>query len=132
MTQHKSEELRNVRVNKTRVIAAFALQLLEAHSLRLAIDRTFYAWRYLLITVILQAVSIITVCVPYIRRLFLGMESGMIQTGHFRLPSRHSADTEVPLEPVTVGKASSNMVNKGEIMLEEPAVACLTISPGRV
>lgn len=79
-------------------MGAFAAQFYEARSLETQLpDRTFHTWRYHVTTVCVQGLSIITVCIPYIRNLLLGMESGMIQTGHFRLPDRHNSEPENPL-----------------------------------
>ncbi|CAJ2502290.1 Uu.00g096840.m01.CDS01 [Anthostomella pinea] len=81
------------------VMGALVAQFYEAQSLKThPLDWTFHAWKYLLTLVFVQGLSIITVCIPYIRNLLLGMESGMIQTGHFRLPSRHGTDTEIPFD----------------------------------
>ena len=33
----------------------------------------------------MQNLSVITVCIPYIRHVLAGLESGMLQTGAFRL-----------------------------------------------
>ncbi|KUJ16113.1 uncharacterized protein LY89DRAFT_75073 [Mollisia scopiformis] len=80
------------------VMGAFAAQFYEAQSLETQLlDKTFDTWRYHVTTVFVQGLSIITVCIPYIRNLLLGMESGMIQTGHFRLPDRHGLEPEIPL-----------------------------------
>ena len=90
-------------------MGAFAAQLYEAQSLKThLLDRTFHAWKYLLTIVFVQGFSIISVCIPYIRNLLLGMESGMIQTGHFGLPDRHSSETEIPLRPQTSTHFSGN------------------------
>ncbi|KAI0113568.1 hypothetical protein GGR51DRAFT_556717 [Nemania sp. FL0031] len=92
------------------VIGTFVVQLYQAQSLKMQpFDQTFYAWKYLLATVFVQGLSIITVCIPYIRSLLLGMESGMIQTGHFRLPSRPSVQADSPLHSVPVGGTNSNL-----------------------
>ncbi|KAI6081283.1 hypothetical protein F4821DRAFT_249690 [Hypoxylon rubiginosum] len=88
------------------VIGAFIAQIYEAQSLKSQlIDRTFDSWKFLLTMVFVQGLSIITVCIPYIRNFLLGIESGMIQTGHFRLPSRPGSDT--PLRSLTISKISA-------------------------
>lgn len=43
------------------------------------------SWPYYLCTQFVQNLSIIAVCIPYIRSSLLGLESGMLQTGNFRL-----------------------------------------------
>ncbi|KAI1194863.1 hypothetical protein F5X97DRAFT_346272 [Nemania serpens] len=92
------------------VLASFAVQIYEAQRLKLHIyDITFQSWRYLLVVVLVQGLSIITACIPYIRNLLIGMESGMIQTGHFRLPSRHDREPEYPLNIITIGQMSTNL-----------------------
>ncbi|KAI2466143.1 hypothetical protein F4781DRAFT_366040 [Annulohypoxylon bovei var. microspora] len=104
------------------VIVAFAVQFYEAQNLKLhVIDRTFHAWKYLLTTVFVQGLSVITICIPYIRNLLLGMESGILQTGHFRLPSRQDADTLIPLRTITVGETSTTLSGSADIQLAEPA-----------
>ncbi|KAF2803039.1 uncharacterized protein BDZ99DRAFT_454335 [Mytilinidion resinicola] len=104
------------------VIGAFVAQLYEAQSLKTHIlDWTFHAWKYLLTMVFVQGLSIITVCIPYIRNLLLGMESGMIQTGHFKLPNRRSIDTEISLQPIAIGKMSTNSFGNARTKLEVPA-----------
>ncbi|KAH9908479.1 hypothetical protein F4778DRAFT_717358 [Xylariomycetidae sp. FL2044] len=103
------------------VIGALAAQLSQARSLKSQhLDPTFHAWKYLLTTVLVQGVSIITVCIPYIRNLFLGMESGMIQTGHFRLPSRHDPENGFALEPISSGKISTTLSGQTDTMAKEP------------
>ncbi|KAI0415021.1 hypothetical protein F5X98DRAFT_389374 [Xylaria grammica] len=102
------------------VIATFAVQIYEAQALKRQVgDLTFNSWKYLLATVFVQGLSIITVCIPYIRNLLLGMESGMIQTGHVRLPSRHSVENGFPLRPIFNSNGSSNIDAK----IERPATS---------
>ncbi|KAI0883456.1 uncharacterized protein GGS22DRAFT_31024 [Annulohypoxylon maeteangense] len=106
------------------VIGAFVAQFYEAQILKSHIvDRTFHIWKYLLTTVFVQALSIITVCIPYIRNLLLGMESGMIQTGHFRLPSRQGIDTEISLRRITVDETSTNLSGSADPKLEESTIS---------
>ncbi|TGJ88084.1 hypothetical protein E0Z10_g641 [Xylaria hypoxylon] len=106
------------------VIVTFAVQIYEAQTLKLQLyDVTFYAWKYLLAIVFVQGLSIITVCIPYIRNLLLGMESGMIQTGHVRLPSRHSVEAEFRLRAIPTGKMNSNLSSSRDAQLEEPATS---------
>lgn len=102
-------------------MGAFAVQIFEAQSLKPhVLDRTFYSWKYILTTVFVQGLSIITVCIPYIRNLLLGIESGMIQTGHFRLQNRHDVDTEVPQELATIGQISSHGLDSTGTTLSKP------------
>lgn len=90
------------------VIGAFAVQIHEAQRLRSRLsDWTFHSWRYFLVVVFVDGLSITTACVPYIRNLLLNMESGMIQTGHVKLPGRHGRDIELPLQPSTTDKMAT-------------------------
>ncbi|KAI0397607.1 hypothetical protein F5Y17DRAFT_464631 [Xylariaceae sp. FL0594] len=88
------------------VIASFAVQIYEVQTLKPSTttprDRTFPYWRFTLATVVVQGLSIITVCIPYIRNLLLSIESGMIQTGHIRLGSASAENSHM------VSNASSN------------------------
>lgn len=80
------------------VVGSFAAQIYEARHLKRHLDDpTFHAWKYLLTTVLVQGLSVITVCIPYIRNLLLAVESGMIQTGRVRL-----ASTETELRFYTI------------------------------
>ena len=82
----------------SRVMAAFAFYLYEARRLKGNLDDwTFHSWRWFLASVLVQGLSIITVCIPYIRNLLLSMESGMIQTGHFRLQNGRNMETDIQL-----------------------------------
>jgi hypothetical protein len=42
-------------------------------------DKTFDGWHYDLLTVIVQNLSVITGCVPFVKNFMLGLESGMIR-----------------------------------------------------
>ena len=48
-------------------------------------DTTLDTWPYQLSAQFVQNLSVITACVPYIKNVLLGVESGMFQTGRFRL-----------------------------------------------
>jgi hypothetical protein len=73
--------------------------------------------------VFVQGLSIITVCIPYIRNMLLSMESGMIQTGHFRLLNRHSLETAIPLRHIHIDSTSTNSFGNVDTQLQQPA-AC--------
>ncbi|KAI0015392.1 hypothetical protein F4780DRAFT_773572 [Xylariomycetidae sp. FL0641] len=104
------------------VIGAFTAQIYEAHLLKShTLDRTFHVWKYLLTMVFVQGFSIITVCIPYIRNMLLGMESGMIQTGHFRLPSRHGYDIELRLPTISSGETSTGLSSNSGVTAEDLA-----------
>jgi len=83
-------------------MGAFAFYLYEARMLKKhADDWTFHCWKWLLASILVQGLSIITVCIPYIRNLLLSMESGMIQTGHFRLQGKRSLETQLCLPTIS-------------------------------
>ncbi|KAI9849538.1 MAG: hypothetical protein M1837_004158 [Sclerophora amabilis] len=67
------------------VIGAILPQLILLHRLRTSTDVTFDGWSYYLCTQCVQNLSVVAVCVPYIKNALLGLESGMIQTGDFHL-----------------------------------------------
>ncbi len=61
------------------VIGAVIVQLVLLSNLTKSNDITFDSWRYYLATQVVQNLSVITACVPYIKNFFLGLESGMIR-----------------------------------------------------
>ena len=67
------------------VVVATAVQVQQLQQLRTTLDFTFDSWKYFLSTQFVQNLSLITVCLPYIKSLLLGLESGFFQTGNFRL-----------------------------------------------
>ena len=73
------------------MIAAFIVQLVELRKIRRADDYTYGDWRYYLCAQFVQSLGVISQCIPYIRNLMLGLESGMIRTGHFRLRNNDKA-----------------------------------------
>lgn len=90
-------------------MAAFAFYLYEARMLKNHVDDwTFHCWKWLLASVLVQGLSIITVCIPYIRNLLLSMESGMIQTGHFRLQNKRSLETQLRLPTISDATRSTH------------------------
>ena len=54
-------------------------------------DVTLDTWSYYLSAQVVQSLSVITACVPYIKNVLLGIESGMFQTGHFGLAILHKS-----------------------------------------
>ena len=68
-----------------RVVAVVIVQLVLLERLRDTRDVTFDIWSYQLTTQFVMSLSIVMVCVPYIRGVLVGFESGMFQTGTFRL-----------------------------------------------
>ncbi|KAL8952688.1 MAG: hypothetical protein Q9222_001425 [Ikaeria aurantiellina] len=69
------------------VIGAVAAQLSLVDRLRKPINITFRRWPFDLTLQFIHNLSIITVCIPYIRNVFVGLESGMLKTGDFHLHS---------------------------------------------
>ena len=67
--------------------------MVKLHQLRDSRDITFDSWAYCLCIQFVQDLSVITVCIPYIKNALAGLESGMLQTGDFRLqrPSKLSS-----------------------------------------
>ncbi|KAI0813576.1 hypothetical protein GGR55DRAFT_687275 [Xylaria sp. FL0064] len=80
------------------VVGGFAVQIYEAQSLNSQLsDRTFDSWKFVLAMVVVN--------------LLLSIESGMIQTGHVRLQSRHSVETSFPLHHVPTRHMTSDAAN---------------------
>ena len=77
----------------SRVIGAIIAQLVQLNRLRRSGDVTFDSWPYHLCTQVVQNLSVITVCIPYIKNFLLGLESGMIQTGDFRMRKTSNKST---------------------------------------
>ena len=69
----------------SRVVGAIGAQLSQLSKLGDAMDLTHSSWPFYLSTEFVQDLSIITACIPYIRNIIVGLESGMMQTGHFHL-----------------------------------------------
>ncbi|KAL8704096.1 MAG: hypothetical protein Q9201_002730 [Fulgogasparrea decipioides] len=67
------------------VIGAAVAQLTLLTKRPIAQDQTFFSWPYYLSTQIVQSLSIITACIPYIKNVLIELESGKFQTGHFNL-----------------------------------------------
>ena len=68
-----------------RVIGAVIAQLYLLNKIRKTTDITFDSWSYQICTQLVQNLSVITVCIPYIRNVLVGLESGMLRTGAFHL-----------------------------------------------
>ncbi|KAL2046980.1 hypothetical protein N7G274_000998 [Stereocaulon virgatum] len=67
------------------IIGAVIAQLDLLNKLRGSKDITFDSWSYAISTQIVQNLSVITVCIPYVRNVLVGLESGLLQTGAFHL-----------------------------------------------
>ncbi|KAI0189860.1 hypothetical protein F4808DRAFT_33307 [Astrocystis sublimbata] len=108
------------------VIGSLGAQIYEAQRLWENVhDLSYHSWSYRLAVVLVQGLSIITACIPSIRNLLLSMESGMIQTGHLRLPSQNGAESEVPLDLITIGQISSNLSRNTDAQVTKPAASSM-------
>ncbi|MCJ1435566.1 hypothetical protein MMC27_004940 [Xylographa pallens] len=67
------------------VVGTIVVQLIFLNRIRTSIDITFEGWPYYLCTQLVQNLSIIAVCIPYLKGFLLGLESGMFRTGDFQL-----------------------------------------------
>jgi len=61
------------------IIGAVIAQLVFLRRFSGSSDKTFDGWHYDLLTVIVQNLSVITACVPFVKNFMLGLESGMIR-----------------------------------------------------
>jgi hypothetical protein len=95
--RHPSTILVNPTKYLSRVIGAVVAQLALLIRHRKTQDITFDIWSYYLAAQFVQSLSVITACVPYIKNLLLGVESGMFQTGHFELSTLRK-DSRKPKE----------------------------------
>lgn len=73
------------------VMGAIIAQLILLIQQRDTNDATLDTWSYYLSAQFVQSLSVITACVPYIKNVLLGVESGMFQTGHFGLATMHKS-----------------------------------------
>ena len=76
------------------VIGAVIAQLRLLHEIRGSRDITFDSWSYIISTQFVQNLSVVTVCIPYVRNVLVGLESGMLQTGAFHLHKLSATTTE--------------------------------------
>lgn len=89
-----------------RVIGAIIAQLILLTQQRDASDVTFDTWSYYLSAQFVQSLSVITACVPYIKNVLLGVESGMFQTGHFRLATLHKSPQRTQEQDSSAAKSA--------------------------
>ena len=66
------------------VIAAIMCELVFRNRIAGSEDRTFAAWPAVVCSQFVQALSIITACIPYLKPFFASLESGMIRTDDTR------------------------------------------------
>ncbi|KAL9620523.1 MAG: hypothetical protein Q9160_004992 [Pyrenula sp. 1 TL-2023] len=76
------------------VVAATITQLVYLHRLKSTQDIIFDACKTQLCMQFVQNLSIITVCIPHVKNLLLGLESGMFQTGDFQIRRRSRPSSE--------------------------------------
>jgi len=72
------------------------VQLILLDRLGKTTDITLSIWPYQLVEQFVLSLSVITVCIPYIRNALMGIESGMFQTGDFHLRRRGGAKISEP------------------------------------
>ena len=66
------------------MIAAIMCELVFRNRIAGSEDRTFAAWPVVVCSQFVQALSIITACIPYLKPFFVSLESGMIRTDDSR------------------------------------------------
>ena len=66
------------------VIAAIMCELVFRNRIAGSEDLTFAAWPAVVCSQFVQALSIITACIPYLKPFFVSLESGMIRTDDSR------------------------------------------------
>jgi len=67
------------------VVGTIIVQLVFLNRIQTTGDVTFEGWPYYLCTQLVQNLSVIAVCIPYLKNFLLGLESGMFQTSDFQL-----------------------------------------------
>lgn len=72
-------------LNFQKIVVATVVQLIKLRELLQSQDPIFDGWQYYLTTQLIQNLSVITACIPYVKNLFLAMKSGFFQTGDFHL-----------------------------------------------
>ncbi|KAM0797723.1 hypothetical protein BDR22DRAFT_809981 [Usnea florida] len=103
------------------VIGSIIAQLTLLNQKRDTNDATLDTWSYQLSAQFVQNLSVITACVPYIKNVLLGVESGMFQTGRFRLATFHKSshrDQEYDVSGARSGKqtvAESSALNSRQL-----------------
>ena len=72
------------------MIAAITCELVFRNRIAGSEDRTFAAWPVVVCSQFVQALSIITACIPYLKPFFVSLESGMIRADDSRRLGAHS------------------------------------------
>ena len=91
-------------------MGAVIAQLILLDQLRDTNDVTFDSWSYQLATQFVMSLSIITVCIPYMRNVLMGFESGMFQTGTFRLDNLGSSKATNQNSPPGAGTKATETI----------------------
>ena len=112
------------------VIGSSIAQLVLIQRYWTASDPTLAAWSPSIAAQFTQCLSVVTACIPYIRSVLVGMESGMFQTGHFHLDTLRKAshNPEPPVSSsdqatlVRVGRYSGSQGNGSELQSYRGAV----------
>ena len=99
-----------------RVVGAIIAQLVLLMQQRNSKDATLDTWSYYLAVQFVQSLSVITACIPYIKNVLLGVESGMFQTGHFGLATLHKSPQRL-LEYDSSAAASGKGIVRGSSAL---------------
>ena len=98
------------------IIGAVIAQLNLLSKLRNAKDITFDSWPYSTSTQFVQNLSVITVCIPYVRNVLVGIESGLLQTGAFHLHKLSATTTEnTRSHPSATSKGTENKGTIGRL-----------------
>lgn len=94
-TLHTSGQRKAVAIScfavRSLVVGAIIAQLVLLAQQRDSKDVTFDSWTYYLSAQFVQSLSVITACVPYIKNVLVGVQSGMFQTGRFGMATLHKS-----------------------------------------
>ena len=108
-----------------RVIGAAIAQLYLLNKIRKTTDITFDSWSYQICTQLVQNLSVITVCIPYIRNVLVGLKSGMLQTGAFHLRKLSATTTNTGSHPSGASKKKSPTAESTRLNhIEDPTGSC--------
>lgn len=88
-------------------MGAVIAQLVLLDQLRDTTDVTFDIWSYQLTTQLVMSLSVVMVCIPYMRSVIMGLESGMFQTGAFHLGNLRTSKSTDHNSPSGTGSKST-------------------------
>ena len=109
------------------MIMAIICELLYINRAARSADRTFARWPVAVCSQFVQALSIMTACVPYLKPFFASLESGMIRTDDAKRLESRSIRTDrynnpiVPKKTLTSSLLSSARRSKREEWTELPS-----------